>query len=179
MKSLESIQKVFNVFKTLSKVGMVFCIVTASLCVLGALCVFVVSSGGHVFFLFGESLDVYVVGSDYKESLAVMLSTTFILVGEAILLGNSYHYFKKEVNDGTPFTHSGAESIKRLGIRYIYIPIVSIVIATVIFEIFGIDSANDLMDFSNVFSLTTGIILILASLIFNYGAELEEKVKNA
>lgn len=179
MKSLESIQKAFNVFKTLSKVGMVFCIVIASLCILGSLCVFVVSSGGHVFSLFGEPLDVYVVGNDYKESLATMLSPTFVLAGEAILLGNSYHYLKKEINDGTPFTHSGADSIRRLGIRYIYIPIISIVIATVIFEIFGIDSANDLMDFSNVFSLTTGIILILASLIFNYGAELEEKVKNA
>ena len=179
MKSLESTQKAFNVFKTLSKVAMVFCIVIASLCVVGSLCVFVVSTGGHVFTLFGEPIDVYVVGNDYKESLAVMLSTTFVLVGEAILFGNSYAYLKKEISDGTPFTHSGAEKIRRLGIRYIYIPIIAIAIATVIFKVLNVKSTSDMLDYSNIFSLTTGLILILASLIFNYGAELEDKIKNA
>ena len=179
MKSLESIQKTFHVFKVLSKVAMVFCIVIASLCAVGALCVFAVSSGGQVFSLFGQPIDNIVVGDDYGQSLIELLSSIPILVADAILYGLSYRYFQKEEYDKTPFTKLGAKTIRSLGIRFIYIPIIAIVIAEVICVILGNDNLDNVSEFSNLSSVITGIVLILASLIFDYGAELEEKVNNA
>ena len=179
MKSLDSIQKTFHVFKVLSKVAMVFCIVIAALCAVGSLCVFAVSSGGHVFSLFGQPIDNIVVGNDYNQSLVEMLSSIPILVADSILFGFSYSYLKKEEYDKTPFTKSGAKTIRSLGIRFIYIPIIAIVIAEVICVILGNDNLDNVSEFSNLSSVITGIVLILASLIFNYGAELEEKVNNA
>lgn len=179
MKSLDSIQKTFHVFKVLSKVAMVFCIVIAALCAVGALCVFAVSSGVHVFSLFGQPIDNIVVGNDYNQSLVEMLASIPILVADAILFGFSYSYLKKEEYDKTPFTKSGAKKIRKLGIKYIYIPIIAIIIAETICIVLGNDSLDNVSDFSNLSSVITGIVLILASLIFDYGAELEEKVNNA
>ena len=51
-------------------------------------------------------------------------------------------------------------------------PIVAVVIASVITVCLGVESSGDI---SNLPGLVTGIVLILASLIFRYGAELEEQ----
>ena len=50
-------------------------------------------------------------------------------------------------------------------------PIVAVVIASVITACLGAEGG----DVSNLPSVVTGIVLILASLIFRYGAELEEQ----
>ena len=49
----------------------------------------------------------------------------------------------------------------------------SIVIASVIMVCFGVERNGDV---SNLPSVITGIVLILASLIFRYGAELEKNM---
>ena len=54
----------------------------------------------------------------------------------------------------------------------IYMPIVSVVIASVIVACLGAEQGDDV---SNLPSVVTGIVLILASLIFRYGAELEKR----
>ena len=54
----------------------------------------------------------------------------------------------------------------------IYMPIVSVVIASVIVACLGAEQGDDV---SNLQSVVTGIVLILASLIFRYGAELEKR----
>ena len=71
-------------------------------------------------------------------------------------------------------THSGADQIKRLGIRTIVLPLVAAILVAIVRELFGL-LQNAGADWGNLNSLTMGIVLILASLIFRYGAELEEK----
>lgn len=95
---------------------------------------------------------------------------------DAILLSFAYRYFKTEQAEGTPFTENDANLLKRLGIRCIYMPIVAVVIASVIAVCLG---AEEPMDVSNLPSVATGIVLILASLIFRYGAELEQRNRPA
>lgn len=53
-------------------------------------------------------------------------------------------------------------------------PIVAVVIAAVITVSLGAEESGDL---SNLPGVVTGIVLILTSIIFRYGAELEQKVK--
>lgn len=63
-----------------------------------------------------------------------------------------------------------------VSLRCIYMPIVAVVIASVIAVCLG---AEEPMDVSNLPSVATGIVLILASLIFRYGAELEQRNRPA
>ena len=106
--------------------------------------------------------------------LAVLLSDGVMLVSEATLLFFAGRYLKAEQANGTPFTETGAEQLQKLGIRCIWLPIVAAVISCVIVVCLGAEETGDI---SNLPSLVTGIVLILAAMIFRYGAALEEKCK--
>lgn len=147
-------------------------IVGASLCAVGVLCTVDWYSGGQVFGLFGEPVTIFASGDGMNQMLAVMLSDIILLVTDAILLAFAGRYLKTEQAEGTPFTENGANLIRRLGIRCIWMPIVAIVIVSVITVCLGVGRGGDI---SNLPSVVTGIVLILASLIFRYGAELQEQ----
>ena len=172
MKTLQIIQKTFRVFQILTKVAFVFSIVGASIAALGALCAAACYSGGRVFTLFGEPVTVFASGEGLNQTLSALLSDAVCLAFDAILLGFAGRYFKAEQAAGTPFTIDGADHIRKLGVRCIWMPIVSVVIASVIVVCLDAESGRNLNNLSGV---VTGVVLILASLIFRYGAELEQK----
>ena len=174
MKQLETIQKTFHVFQILTKIAYIFSIVGAVLCAVGALCAAAWYSGGQVFSLFGEPVTSFASGEGLNRMLAVLLSDFIMLASEAILLSFACRYLKAEQADGTPFTETGAEILKRLGIRCIWLPIVAVTVVCVIGVCFN---AEDTGNYSNLPSVATGIVLILASMIFRYGGALEEKSK--
>ena len=172
MKSLQTVQKTFRVFQVLTKIAFIFSVVGASICAVGALCAVTWYNGGEVFSLFGEPVTIFASGKGLNQTLAVLLSDLVYLTADAILLAFAGRYFKAEQAEGTPFTENGANLIRKLGIRCIWMPIVAIVIASVITVCLGVEQSGDV---SNLPSLITGVVLILASLIFRYGAELEEQ----
>lgn len=169
MKSLQTIQKTFGIFQILAKIAFVFSIVGASICAVGALCYVAWNNGGQVFSLFGEPITISAGRENMNQAMAVLLSDMVYLTTDAILLAFAGRYFKTEQAEGTPFTENGANLIRKLGIRCIWMPIVSVVIASVIMVCFGVERNGDV---SNLPSVITGVVLILASLIFRYGAEL-------
>ena len=171
MKSLQTIQKTFRVFQILAKIAFVFSIVGASICAAGALCAIAWHTGGQVFSLFGEPITFYVGKESMNQAVAVLLSDMVCLITDAVLLAFAGGYFKTEQAEGTPFTEKGADLLRKLGIRCIWMPIVAIVIASVITVCLGAERSGDI---GNLPGLVTGIVLILASLIFRYGAELEK-----
>ena len=172
MKSLQTVRKTFRVFQILTKIAFVFSIAGAFICAVGALCAAVWYNGGQVFSLFGEPVTIFSSGEGLDQALAALLSDLILLATDAVLLGFAGRYFKIEQAEGTPFTENGANLIRKLGIRCIWMPIVAVVIASVITVCLGVESSGDI---SNLPGLVTGIVLILASLIFRYGAELEEQ----
>ncbi|MGN0718446.1 MAG: hypothetical protein ACI4LQ_01425 [Anaerovoracaceae bacterium] len=174
MNTLQTIQKTFRVFQIPTKVAFILSIVGAAICAVGALCSITWYTGGQVFTLFGEPITFFIDSEGANQAMAVLLSDLVMLTTDAILLGFAGRYFKIEQAEGTPFTANGAELLKKLGIRCIYMPIVAVVIATVIMVSLGTEESGDL---SNLPGVVTGIVLILASIIFRYGAELEQKVK--
>lgn len=87
---------------------------------------------------------------------------------------HAWKYFSAEQADGTPFSHSGADLMKRLGILLIVLPAVATILVGVlhgIFDMVQIEAA----DVGNGTSVMMGIMLILVSMILRYGAELEER----
>lgn len=171
MKTLQTIQKTFRVFRILTKIAFIFSIVGAAVCAVGALCSVAGLTGGSGLTVFGQPVMSY-GSSSVNYVLAALLSDMVILIGDAVLLGFTGRYLILEQAEGTPFTENGSNTLRRLGIRYIYIPIVTAVVASVIIVAFDAEPGRDL---SNLPELTTGIALIITSLIFRYGAELEQK----
>ena len=174
MKSLQTIQKTFGVFKTLAKVFMILSFVWAGLAALGLLCGVVWYNDGSVVGTDQGMLLALTETGGLTEMIAVLLVDIILALTDGTLLAFALHYFKAEQADGTPFTKRGADEIRRLGIRTIVLPLVAAILAATVHAVFHLP-ANAGSDWSNAYSLTMGIVLILASLVFRYGAELEEK----
>lgn len=170
--TLQTIQKTFRIFQILAKIAMIFSIMGAVICAVGALCAGAWYTDGQVFSLFGETVEIFPSGEGLNQMLAVLLSDLVLLSTDAVLLEFAGQYFKIEQAECTPFTEHGADLIRKLGIRCIWMPIVAVVIAAVITTCLAAEYSPDI---SNLPTLVTGIILILASLIFRYGAELEKQ----
>lgn len=173
MKSLQIIQKTFRVFQTLSKIAMVLSFVWAGLAALGLLCGVLWYSGGNVFGVNQELLYSLTVTGGLTEMIGVLLVDFILALTDGILLVFALRYFKAEQADGTPFSHSGADLMKRLGILLIVLPAVATILVGIlhgIFDMVQIEAA----DVGNGTSVMMGIMLILVSLILRYGAEMEE-----
>ena len=169
MKFLETVQKTFRVFEVMTKVAEILCIVGASLCALTALCAVTWLGGGHVFSIFGTPIESFIEG-DLLTAYVKLLALTFTITADAILLGFAHNYPKHEQEDGTPFTEKGAKRLKMLGIRCIYIPVIALSVSSAIATWQGVTHLDIA---GNLPSTVFGIGLILASLVFRYGAELE------
>ena len=173
MKSLQIIQKTFRVFQTLSKIAMVLSFVWAGLAALGLLCGVLWYSGGNVFGVNQELLYSLTVTGGLTEMIGVLLVDFILALTDGILLVFALRYFKAEQADGTPFSHSGADLMKRLGILLIVLPAVATILVGVLHGIFDMPQI-EAADVGNETSVMMGIMLILVSLILRYGAEMEE-----
>lgn len=172
MKSLQTIQKTFRVFQTLSKIAMILSFVWAGLAALGLLCGVVWYSGGNVFGVNQELLYSLTVTGGLTEMIGVLLVDMILALTDGTLLVFALRYFKSEQADGTPFTQRGADRVLRLGILTIVLPLVAAILSAIVCELLTLPQ-DAVRDWGNLNSLTMGIVLILASLIFRYGAELE------
>mgnify|MGYP004697441957 CR=1 FL=1 len=170
MKTLETIQKTCKVFHTLAKIASILCIIGAATLGAGALCAVIQHYGGQVFSIFGEPIRLFDDGADLPQTYVKLLSGALMLTADAVLFALSRGYLTTELADGTPFTESGAEKLKKLGIRFIYIPVIAVALSELTAALQGV-SGTDVID--NAGRLVTGIVLIFTSLIFRYGAESE------
>ena len=173
MKSLQTIQKTFGVFQILTKIAMILSFVWAGLAATGMLCGIVWYHGGIVVGANQDMLYKLTETGGLTEMIGNLLADTILALTDGILLAFALRYFKAEQADGTPFTCRGADQIKRLGIRTIVLSIAAVIIASVLASCFGL---NPSADWSNGSSVLLGILLILISLVFRYGAELEKNV---
>ena len=173
MDSLKMIQRTFRIFLRLTHAAKILCIAGAVLSGVGALCVMTSYYGGHFFDLFGKPVMIFLPDTNCKQKYVELLTASIRMIANCILLAFAQDYLKTEQSDGTPFTIVGAEKLKNLGIRCIWIPIVAIVVAVTVAVWMGEESIGEA---GNAFSITTGIVLILMSMIFRYGAELEQQL---
>lgn len=169
MSTLEKIQKVMRVFMILTKIAMILAYVAVALLLAGAGSL---AAGDLVdkVPLLGTFADT--TGVDPSQAVWLLIATAVSALFGAVLLTLLYRYFRAEVADGTPFTITGAEKVKRLGISAIVLSFVSMCLTDAIYERIGLSAFNN---FDNAGGITLGIGLILFSLILKYGAELEPK----
>lgn len=171
MKTLDSIQKIYSVFKTLARIAMILAFIWAGTLLLGVLGGIVWQSGGNIAGVPVEyALKLTRTGA-VLQMIGVLLGHFVPALTEGLLLLFAYRYFKQELADGTPFTMTGADQVRNLGVKIIVMPLVAIIIAAVIYQCFDVTRPGNL---DNGTSVVLGVALILFSLILRHGAELRE-----
>ena len=88
-------------------------------------------------------------------------------------------YFKHELADGDPFTLRGAKELLRLGILTVAIPLGTVIVSSI-----GVAIADnsfpeiEKLSYDGYASVGLGIMMIVASLLCRYGAEVKEEKAN-
>lgn len=176
MKSLETVQKIFRVFQIITKIGMIISFVWAGFTAAGLLCTAAFHNNSMVMYNILESIPGTELAGSIYQVTGVLLADLVFALTDAVLFLMAYRYFSMEQMDGTPFTYCGAEQLRKLGIRTIVFPLVAVILAAVFYAIFGVSEAA-MSDWGNLTSITTGIVMILVSFVFGYGADLEYPAK--
>lgn len=182
MTKLDTIQKVFGVFKIIARVGMIVCYVAAGLAIAGGI---IYSANGEMaFFKLGGTTIylpfVYHFNADAVSSVKIgwtMLSGGVGALLEGILLTFACRYLTLEQKEGTPFTENGAKSLLSLGIMSIVLSVIEISVKLGIYKLMKLSEITE--DFLSAWGTILGVCLILFSLVARYGAELEQKAKIA
>lgn len=172
MKTLESIQKTYQVFRTLARIAMILSFVWAGITLAGLLCGIAWRTGGHVYGISMENALKLTQTAGLGQMIGTLLADFVFALTDGLLFSFAYRYFKQELADGTPFTTQGADRVKSLGIKTIVMPLVAAILSAVIFECFGLAHPGDR---GNGTAVVLGIALILFSLVLRHGAELREE----
>lgn len=180
MKTLKAIQVLSKIGKIISTVIFILCIVGFCGCLLG---IIGLAAGFAILKFGGITLHniIEVKANMSMGTLYTILSVSMLYcAGEAVLCKFSEHYFRRELNDGTPFNLDGAKELMRLGILAICIPIGTQILAAIVHAVMAIvmqDVAE--LDFNMIGSVTIGIGMIVTSLICRHGAELNAATAQA
>ena len=155
---------------------MILSFVCAGLAALGLLCCTVWYHGGTVIGADMKTLSTLTGTEELIQTIAYLVAAMNGLLAEGALMAFAYRYLKAEEADGTPFTEKGARQVLRLGIRTIVFPMIALGVSASACAIWNLPM-QVMNDWSNAMSAGIGIMMIVSSLIFRYGAELEKLQK--
>lgn len=178
MKNFETIRKLSNLGRILSKIVFICSII--GICVV-ALCMVGIIVGFNYTEIVNEIADIIAsilqedikMGANLNTLLTVVFVTTMIeLVGNLITAKYAENYFKKVIFNGTPFDEDNSKRLFKLGVLLIVIPLSASLINQVATSVFilkeGISGSFKLSVPSDVI---LGGLFIFMSYICKYGAE--------
>lgn len=178
-KSLKTVQTVCKVCKIFAEIAFVMLVVTAALCAFAAIGI---GAGSIDVFKIGS---VSIIGEAMQQSavtpemmLAVLVSVAIVSAAEAVVAKFVNVYFKHELKAGTPFTFEGAKEMLRLGIIAIAVPLGASIVSAIVYAVMTVGSGTG-NEFENDVALGIGIVFLMLSPLLKYGAELNEKAKQA
>lgn len=171
MNNLEKIQKTMRVLRMLCKILSIFACAGAVLASIAAILVAAdVLNAGNQFLHFLSAT----AGIRKGQLVGVLTAAACSLLIDGMLAVFACRYFTAELKEGTPFTNTGADRIKSLGIMTIVLSIVS---ACITDGIYGIINLAGWDRFDGAAGVTLGICLLLLVAVARYGAELEHQNK--
>lgn len=170
MKSLTTVQKTFYAFRIVSRILFILNIVFGALSAICVIAGIVALNGGQILSLFGQPIVISSSHEELRNSLVPWLLATVSCTAYAVLLGLAGNYLKCELSDGTPFSVRGIKKLRTLGIHCIWISAVASYLSKLVIKTIGIG-----IEESESFSMgiILGVVFMIASVVFNYGAELE------
>ena len=168
-KTLSNILTVFKVARIVAKVIFILCIVGAA---------------GSFIGLVTLPLTKLIPLESFTDELPDLAPTYIACIvgvlacaGEAVMAFLAERYFKNVLSAGTPFTFDGAKEVFRLGIASMIISVAVSVGTGILTGLVALFSSPELaeLDFDLSISLSTGLFFLFLSMLFKYGAELNEK----
>lgn len=167
--SLTSIQKCTRVFRVLVRIGLILSIVGAVFG-LAALMLWIHWNNAPATGIpqLDQVMQLIDRGS-YYHTLSTLIADVVGCAFGGALLWLFHRYLTHELADGTPFTFSGASELRRLGVVTIVLPLVGLCLQAIPYTVYDLSYPNRM---ENGTSVLLGVALILASLVFCYGAEL-------
>ena len=167
--SLTSLQKCTRVFRVLVRIGLILSIVGAVFGV-AALMLWIHWNNAPATGIpqLDQVMQLIDRGS-YYHTLSTLITDVVGCAFGGALLWLFHRYLTHELADGTPFTFSGASELRRLGVVTIVLPLVSLCLQAIPYTVYDLSYPNRM---ENGTSVLLGVALILASLVFRYGAEL-------
>ncbi len=174
-KTLKAIQVLAKIGKVLSKIVNICCIVGFCLCAVGIICLALMDTNGVQ--LGGVTIQGVIEANSGMSKAAIYTATAAAAVftaAEAVLSQFAYIYFKRETDDGTPFTKRGAKELMRLGILAIVLPVCAAVICSIGVAAVSRFYPDVAVLQKNSFTFAgLGVMFIVSSLFCRYGAELK------
>lgn len=175
MKTLNTIQTLSKIGKVLSKIVFILSIIGAAVCCIGIVCYALLH---NVIKIDGRELStILAMRADISvaSGYVIMAAGILLCAAEAVVARFAEIYFKNELAAGTPFTFEGAQEMLRLGIITIAVPLGTVIVCSIAVGIATqFASGFDKIDFSNATSVALGVMFIILSVIFKYGAEIRE-----
>lgn len=184
MNTLNTIQKLSNIGKVLSKIAFIFSVIGFCGCIAGLISLNF--GNGSLIKIGGVTIHGLIdnsMGYNIKSICAALSGWLIVCAGEAVLTKFAEIYFKNELQAETPFTFDGAKELLRLGILTIAIPTGCAVVSEIVTGIVGSfmhvnkDVAVDLY-FDNESSIVLGVMFIVMSVLCRHGAELRKNDEN-
>lgn len=175
-KTLKTIQILSKIARIISKIIFIITLVCAIICLAG---IFMLALAQSIPSINIDSIVSNATGADIAVAYFSCFVGVIACVFECILAKFAEIYFKNEIAAGTPFTYEGSKEILRLGILALALPLGSSIISSIvhgIFSLFSVAVRNMPLDSSA--SLDMGIVFILASFIFKYGADIIANAKS-
>lgn len=167
MKSLDIIQKICKVLKTLTKIYFIFCMVALALNLAGATVLFLIKEDSvlwqEIIKLSGSE------GANIALARCGSLSSVFTFAISAVAGCFANRFFADEVAAGTPFDRTICKKMLREGIVYISLAVLSGIVATIVYACFDISyNGMDYVEFDS------GLVFIACSFMCRYGADVKE-----
>lgn len=174
MNTLKIIQKVFHAAEIICRILFICCIVGVCLSVVGAVSLALDAPTLKIGGVSIASLVEKEEGISREGMVTLCLSGACQVAALGVLACLGRNYFRREAKDGTPFNKQSAVQLRQLGIHSIWVPVVAQVAA----EVICMNLPGNTLGMSSV-PLSWGVMLIILSLICQYGAEVSEKQTQA
>lgn len=171
-KPIETLKTIAKVGKIISQIIFICCIVGIIGCLVGLVILLGVNLFGTNFAaLFISNTDIAI-----ETIVFACISGLITCICEGILAKYANNYFKMALAQQTPFTLTGSQEMFRLGVLTIALPLGAILIQDIGYGIFhAYYPACQQFNINGIEGIGLGVMFIILSVIFKYGAELEEK----
>ena len=176
-KSLKTIQTFSKIGKILSKISFVFNIVLLCVFISGLIAMLcgitsLTIDGTNIESLIEKAADVS-TASLYSAAITGMISTA----GGTFMSKTALNYFKRELDDGTPFTVDGADRMLKFGIITLCVSFGTQLLANIANAITAsVMSGVKTENVNNSGCMIIGVMFIFMSFVCKYGAQaLNEK----
>ena len=181
--SLQTIQKITNAFKILSKIVMICCIVGAIGCAIGIISIAFLPDAFKIGGVNIHGIVEKTADESIATGYAAMAFGMITCIGYSILGKLYFKYFDAELKAGTPFTIEGAKQLNLLGLYTICIPLICNFATEIVLQILKktMEDVAD-VDINYYSSVVFGLLIMIIGLLCKYGAELvgvnKEQVEN-